>query len=190
MTNWDRTEPASRPSTAGHESPPAAAADAPRPDRAPEPSTPGGGRGLDPDRGPKRAKPIGAVVAALVVGLLLGAGGALALDAMSGDDGSTADDFGGVVDTARYQAVILTNDKVYFGRIRSVSDDFYELDSAFFLRETRESEDAEPQRALLPVNREIHAPDNAMLIRKDEVVLVENLAQDSPILEEIKRQKG
>jgi hypothetical protein len=29
-----------------------------------------------------------------------------------------------------------------------------------------------------------------MLIRKAEVVLVENLAKDSPILTEIKRQKG
>lgn len=136
-------------------------------------------------RAAKGGSNLGAVLAALVLGLLLG-GFAMTLLSEE-DDGDT---FGGVIDASRYQAVILSNDKVYFGRIDDVSDDFYELDEAFFLRETRASEEAEPERALLPVNREIHAPDNTMLIRKDEVVLVENLAEDSPILTEIERQLG
>jgi hypothetical protein len=130
---------------------------------------------------------LGAVIAALLVGLLVGGG--LAALLLQQDDGD-ADDFAGKLDASRYQAVILSNDKVYFGQLDSISDTYYELDNAFFLRETRESADAEPVRALLPVNREIHAPDNTMLIRKEEVVLVENLAKDSPILTEIKRQKG
>jgi hypothetical protein len=129
---------------------------------------------------------VGALIAALLVGLLVGGG--LAALLLNQDDGG--DDFGGTLDSSRYQAVILSNDKVYFGQLASVSDTYYELDNAFFLRETRESAEAEPERALLPVNREIHAPDNSMLIRKEEVVLVENLAADSPILTEIKRQKG
>jgi hypothetical protein len=130
---------------------------------------------------------IGALVAALLVGLLVG--GLLGSLLLNKDDGG-GDEFGGAIDAGRYQAVILSNDKVYFGQLDDVSDTYYELDNAFFLRETRESPDAEPVRALLPVNREIHAPDNTMLIRKAEVVLVENLAKDSPILAEIKRQKG
>lgn len=129
---------------------------------------------------------LGAVLAALVLGLVLGGFGMTLL----GDSDGGGDAFGGVIDADRYQAVILSNDKVYFGQIDDVSDDFYRLDNAFFLREQRESAEAEPQRALLPVNREIHAPDNTMLIRKDEVVLVENLAEDSPILTEIERQLG
>ena len=144
----------------------------------------GGGGGGAPRSGSGRN--VGAIIAALLVGLLVGGG--IAALIFKGDNGG--DDFGGAIDTSRYQAVILTNDKVYFGQLQSASDSYYELDNAFFLRETRESADAEPVRALLPVNREIHAPDNTMLIRKDEVVLVENLAKDSPILTEIKRQKG
>ena len=123
------------------------------------------------------------VVAGLLAGILLGATAMAFLDRE--DPG-----FGGGVDEDRYQAVILSNDKVYFGRLKSVSGDFFQLRDAFFLRETRTSEDAEPVRALLPVNREIHAPENRMLIRKDEVVLVENLATNSPILTEIRRQTG
>lgn len=126
------------------------------------------------------------VLAALAAGLVLGGLGASLLTGGS-DEG---DAFGGLVDRTRYQAVILSNDKVYFGRLSSVSDEFYRLNDAFFLRETRDRPEAEPVRALLPVNREIHAPENSMLIRKDEVVLVENLDRESPILTEIRRQKG
>ncbi len=137
-----------------------------------------------PGRTSRAAPPLGAIIASLLVGLLLGAAGATFL---ANQDSSP---FAGVIDSGRYQAVILSNDKVYFGKLDRVSDDYYRLDQAFFLRETRENADAEPVRALLPVNREIHAPDNTMLIRDDEVVLVENLAKDSPILSEIRRQLG
>lgn len=144
-------------------------------------SSSGGGGG-------REGRSIAPILAALLAGLLLGG---LATGAyLGGQDDDGGDEFAGAIDTSRYQAVILSNDKVYFGQLESVSDDFFRLDSAFFLRETREDAEAEPVRALLPVNREIHAPDNTMLIRKDEVVLVENLAKDSPILTEIKRQKG
>ena len=140
------------------------------------------------------SRPLGALLAALLVGLLLGGLGTAAFlggsDGSDDDDSTGGDPFAGAIDTTRYQAVILSNDKVYFGKIESISEDFFRLESAFFLRETREDPDAEPVRALLPVNREIHAPDNTMLIRKEEVVLVENLAKDSPILTEINRQKG
>lgn len=144
-----------------------------------------GGRGGGADRG--RSSPVGAVLAALALGLILG-GLATAFYLQSADDGG--DPFAGQVDPARYQAVILSNDKVYFGQIDSVSDDFFRLRRAFFLRETTGTSGGEPVRALLPVNREIHAPDNTLLIRKADVILVENLAKDSPILTEIRRQVG
>jgi hypothetical protein len=144
-----------------------------------------GGRAIVPEqtRAPRGSVTIALV--ALVVGVVIGAAGWAVFG--SDDDG---DPFGGAIDTTRYQAVILTNDKVYFGRVEDVSDTFLRLDDAFFLRETRESADAEPVRTLLPINRELQAPENRMLIRKDEIVLVENLAADSPVLKEIKRQKG
>ena len=146
-------------------------------------SSGGGGGG-----GGREGRSIAPVLAALLAGLLLGGLATAAFLGSQDDEGG--DEFAGAIDASRYQAVILSNDKVYFGQLESVSDDFFRLESAFFLRETREDAEAEPVRALLPVNREIHAPDNTMLIRKDEVVLVENLAKDSPILTEIKRQKG
>jgi hypothetical protein len=151
------------------------------------PATAGGGGGGGGGGGSRALAPI---LLALLVGLLLGGLASAAFLGGGDDDGDDGSAFAAAIDDTRYQAVILSNDKVYFGKLESISEDFFRLDSAFFLRETRDDADAEPVRALLPVNREIHAPDNTMLIRKDEVVLVENLAKDSPILTEIKRQKG
>jgi hypothetical protein len=130
---------------------------------------------------------MGLAIVALVLGVVLGV---VAMLALGTNDGVDDNPFAGRIDEDRYQAVILSNDKVYFGRIGDVSDTFFELEDAFFLRETRENAEAEPVRALLPINSELHAPENRMLIRKDEVVLVENLAEDSPLMTEIKRQKG
>ena len=144
------------------------------------------GSGKSAARDGRSSANLGALIGALVLGLVLGAFG-MAL--LSGDD-DESDPFAGAIDEDRYQAVILSNDKVYFGRLTDASDTFFELEEAFFLRETRESEDAEPVRSLLPINRELHAPENSMLISKDDVVLVENLAEDSPLLTEIKRQQG
>ncbi|HEX2850511.1 MAG TPA: hypothetical protein VHN98_08150 [Acidimicrobiales bacterium] len=128
-----------------------------------------------------------AILAGLAVGVLLGVFGLLLVQ----NTGGAGDPFAGSLKTGRYQAVILANDKVYFGQVSDKSDEFYELKNAFFLRETTPTTaGAEPQRTLLPVNRELQAPENTMLIRKDQVVLVENLAADSPIQKEIERQLG
>ena len=124
------------------------------------------------------------VLATLLAGVVIGALALAAVDALGEED----DPFAGQIDDDSYQAVILSNDKVYFGRLRSVSDTIFELDSAFFLRESRTGAESEPVRALLPINSELHAPENRMLIRKDQVVLVENLAEDSPVRTEIARQ--
>ena len=126
------------------------------------------------------------VLLALLVGIALGVGGGLLFDS---DTVSDADPFAGQIDRSSYQAVILANDRVYFGQIRSANAEFYRLENAYFLRERRADEASEPVRALLPVNREIHGPQNEMLIAKSEVVLVEDLAEDSPILREIERQQ-
>ena len=119
-----------------------------------------------------------------MVGLLVGG----LLGAVLGGRRDDGGDFGGVVDETRFQAVILSNDKVYFGKLAEASDGFFRLDDAFFLREAPAAGDTTAARTLVPVNREIHAPDNTMLIRKDAVVLVENLAVDSEVLQELERQ--
>lgn len=104
--------------------------------------------------------------------------------------GGTEDVLEGRIDSTRYQAVILSNDKVYFGRLQEAGPEFFELRDAYFVRETVATEEAEGRRQVLPISREIHTPENRMLVRKAEVVIVEDLSPQSEILQEIRRQAG
>lgn len=97
------------------------------------------------------------------------------------------DPFGGRIDPKRFQAVILSNDRIYFGHLRSVSDEFYELREVFFIREAKAGERTVQQVA--PLSEELQGPENRMLIRKDEVVLVENLREDSPVAKAIRERQ-
>lgn len=148
-------------------------------------TTAGGGAAAPARRRPAPPPtPIWKYLAAALVGLIVGAG-ATALVTSRGDDG-----LAGRIASDRAQAVILANDKVYFGQVRDAGPEFLELRNAFFLRETPATGGGEPTRTLVPLRQEIHSPENRMLIRRDQVVLVENLAPDSPVQQEIARQTG
>ncbi len=91
------------------------------------------------------------------------------------------DPFGGVVNAQRYQAVVLTSGVVYFGHLEPIGDDFYHLRDAFFIQETPATEGQEASRRVAKLSEELHGPENAMLIPKEQVVLVENLRANSPV---------
>lgn len=91
----------------------------------------------------------------------------------------TDDPFAGGIDPDRYQAVVLSNDRVYFGRLRPAGPGFYELTDAVFLRETTPAEGAEPVQQVVPLTEELHGPESRMLINERFIVLVENLTEDS-----------
>lgn len=88
----------------------------------------------------------------------------------------TEDPFAWFVDEDRYQAVILSNGKVYIGHVRAAPGDYVELRDAWFLRSTGSGP---PQ--VEPLHLELHGPENRMLIGEDDVVQIENLADDSPV---------
>lgn len=141
---------------------------------------------ITPSRRRRNNSP-GWLAVVLVVGIVLGAVGM----ALIGSDSKSTDPFDGHVDTTRYQAVILSNDKVYFGRIAPATDEFFRLQDAYFLQEKAGATSSDPPvRTLRPLNDELQAPENSMLVRRSDVVLIENLDKSSPILKEIQRQKG
>src|SRR5688572_26387921 len=72
------------------------------------------------DSGGREGRSIAPILAALLAGLLIGGLATGAFLGSQDDDGG--DEFAGAIDATRYQAVILSNDKVYFGQLESVSD--------------------------------------------------------------------
>lgn len=93
------------------------------------------------------------------------------------------DPFAGVVDDSRIQAVVLSNDSVFFGRLRVASAEFFELRDAHFLQQSVEGETVD--RAAVPLTEQVHGPEDRMLIRRDEVIAIENLSPESDIAQQI-----
>jgi hypothetical protein len=123
------------------------------------------------------------VLRGLLIGLLLGGLAWLAVLWVRPED-----PFAGAVDTDRWQAVFLSNGQVYFGHLTVASDEFYELREAFFIQESPSAEEGQPPtREIRALSSEFHQPENRMLIRKDEVLFVENLRPDSDVAEAIER---
>lgn len=87
---------------------------------------------------------------------------------------------GDAIDPARFQAVALSSGAVYFGHLRAAGDDFYELRDAFFIQETKAA-GRDPSRRVVPLSRELHGPENRMMIPREHVVSIENLRSDSPV---------
>lgn len=123
------------------------------------------------------------VLLGLLIGLLLGGLAWFAVSWLRPED-----PFAGAVDTDRWQAVFLSNGQVYFGHLTVASDEFYELREAFYIRESPPAEEGQPPtREVRALSSEFHQPENRMLIRKEEVLLVENLRPDSDVAEAIER---
>jgi hypothetical protein len=123
------------------------------------------------------------VLLGIAIGLLVGGLAWLVLSWVRPED-----PFAGTVETDRWQAVFLSNGRVYFGHLTVASDEFYELRDVFYIQETASTEEGQPPtRQVRPLSTEFHQPENRMLIRKEEVVLVENLRPDSDVAEAIER---
>lgn len=102
------------------------------------------------------------------------------------------DPLGDTVRRDSWQAVFLTNDRVYFGRLRAVDDDWYVLRDAYFIREKpgAAGDDAQDKgraasQQVASVREELHGPDSDLVLNTEQVVLVENLSDDSRVVKAI-----
>jgi hypothetical protein len=87
---------------------------------------------------------------------------------------------GGYVDSGKYQAVFLTNDQVYFGKVSELNSKYIVLNDIYYLR--TQSTDANAQAnnnvSLVKLGCELHKPYDTMVINRTQVQFWENL-QDS-----------
>lgn len=116
----------------------------------------------------------------------------------------TSSDVPAGVDTAKYQAVFLANDQVYFGNIQEITDDTLVLSNIYYLQSKSEAPatDATPgasatgqdasnptdaaQLSLAKLGDELHGPEDLMRINMDQVLFWENLKSDGRVSSAIK----
>ena len=88
-----------------------------------------------------------------------------------------------------YQAVFLDNGQVYFGKLKSVSRDFFSLTNIFYLRAgtiQNATSTLEQKLDLIKLGLELHRPRDEMVINKSHVIFYEDLGSDSQVMEYIR----
>jgi len=95
------------------------------------------------------------------------------------------------VDSAVYQAVVLTNGQAYFGRLSNENDDFVTLTDVYYLQQAQQEDQAQPtteekkdqpQLQLTRLGSEIHGPQNQMFISEDNIAIGKILNRTAKLL--------
>jgi hypothetical protein len=96
------------------------------------------------------------------------------------------------VKTNQYQAVFLNSadGQVYFGRLDQLNKDYYKLTDIYYVRVTTvQPDDGSEQKqeiSLAKLGSEIHGPEDAMYIAKEDVMFWENLKEDGQVVTAIR----
>mgnify|MGYP001599534607 CR=1 FL=1 len=100
---------------------------------------------------------------------------------------------------AAYQAVFLTNGQVYFGMASNLNSNYLTLRDVYYLQVSQVlqpvqgKKQPEPQQTLTLAKLgtvELHKPKDEMKINRDHVLFVEDLEDDSQVVQAIERYKA
>ena len=103
------------------------------------------------------------------------------------------------IDGGKYQAVFFTNGQVYFGKLQTFNSDYMKLTDIYYLQtQSADAESENPQKTttdqgnptLIKLGSEIHGPEDAMIISKDQVLFYENLKTDGKVAQSIEKFKN
>lgn len=89
------------------------------------------------------------------------------------------------IDHNVYQAVFLTNNSTYFGKLQPQGDDWFLLSDVFYLSVSDQS-----GTQLIKRGSEAQGPKEPMIISREQVLFIENLRDDSDIVGLIKKFKS
>lgn len=155
----------------------------PAPQQAPPPASPAAPK---PPKKPKGLIIVGVVSVLLIAITVFGFGVMKLIDNIST---STA------VKSSQYQAVFLTNNMVYFGKITEINDKYIKMTDIFYLQTQQQTADQKaqqstPQLSLTKLGGELHGPEDTMYINSKEVMFWENLKADGKVTAAIKDYLG
>lgn len=94
-----------------------------------------------------------------------------------------------------YQAVFLSNGQVYFGKLFNESGQYPILREVYYLQITQAPQPIQPGEQpptninIVKLGGELHAPKDEMRINRDHIVFVEDLKNDSQVIQAINQFK-
>ena len=97
----------------------------------------------------------------------------------------------------KYQALFLSNGQIYFGKLTVMSDTYFKLTDVFYLEKAAQSEDSTETVTTQPVQaslrklgvKDVHGPEDAMFVSRDQVLMYENLTDDGQVVKAIDQYK-
>lgn len=123
---------------------------------------------------------VGSALLLAAVALFLGLGGGVGNESKK-------------VNVAQYQAVFLNNGQVYFGKIKSLNAKYVDLTNVFYIEgsgNTASQTANQTQPTSLTLRKlgttELHAPEDEMIINREQVTFWENLKDSSQVVTKIK----
>lgn len=100
------------------------------------------------------------------------------------------------IEKDKYQAVFMSNGEILFGKLTTLDAAHVELSEVFYIRSNvndataTESEDAQTEDSdmqLIKRGEEVHGPEDAMIINRDQVLYYENLKPSSKVSQLIQK---
>ena len=79
-----------------------------------------------------------------------------------------------------YQAVLLSNGQVFFGRLENASSDYPILRDVFYIQSQTNPESKQVTSTIVRRGRELHGPDR-MIINRRSIMLIEPVKEDSQV---------
>lgn len=92
-----------------------------------------------------------------------------------------------IVDKDRYQAVFLSTDQVYFGRIIELNNKYINLSDVYYLSAQKSDDQKETNLELVKLGCEVHGPQDQLVVNRDQVTFWENIKDDSTVVKGIKQ---
>src|SRR2546427_12655171 len=89
------------------------------------------------------------------------------------------------IDRNAYQAVFLTNGSTFFGKVQPQGDDWFLLSDVFYLTTSEQS-----GTQLIKRGSEAQGPREPMIIPPQQILFIENLRDDSDVVNLIRRLKS
>lgn len=96
---------------------------------------------------------------------------------------------GGLVDKNKFQAVFLNNGQVYFGNIADLNENYVSMGNIYYLRVNQQVQPGQQASqndvSLVKLGCELHGPEDAMVINREQVTFWENLKSDGQVTKAI-----
>ncbi|HEX8919088.1 MAG TPA: hypothetical protein VF898_11340 [Chloroflexota bacterium] len=104
---------------------------------------------------------------------------------------SASDSLASGINSGEYQAVFLTNNQVYFGKLTAPGGDYYYLRHVYYLQSQVSPQSGKrPRQTLIKLGNEIHGPEDLMIISRKQILFVENLKPSGQVSRAIQHAGG